>query len=418
MNFSRRLTPRVFGAAVVVGLWVLISTTPFSGGCDQTGENGGGTTGGGTTGGATGGTTGGTTGGAGALIQFTPVGEALASDLIDLEFLPGQGGEAIVIGKGGTVYYMRNDFTFLSDHPTVSVEDGGEQGLLNVETDPDYDANGFIYLFFTLPDGSGNRVQRFMVTVNVLGDSFSIAAGPVLATALKSDSPDPGTNHNGGGLAFDGAGNLYIGFGDGGGSASSLGNAADMSQNPSTFLGKIIRVMSPSATPSATVFALGLRNPFTMAFGNGGIFIGDVGSDFHEEINFAPTAAVGINFGWDETEGPTTEPGFTTPLHSYAHGDFTFEDEDPEPGNTSSRAVMAGAFYTGSQYDGLLTGRFFYSEFYGGWVRSFLLDGDGIADDQHMGHNAGMTSIQEGPDGFLYAVSLFGADRLLRVDLQ
>jgi glucose/arabinose dehydrogenase len=84
---------------------------------------------------------------------------------------------------------------------------------------------------------------------------------------------------------------------------------------------------------------------------------------------------------------------------------------------------MAGAFYTGSQYGGTLTNRFFYGEFYSGWVRSFGLTAPPITeasvmDDQHMGHNPGMTSLQQGPDGFLYGVSLFNDDHILRVDLQ
>lgn len=396
----------------------------------------GGTTGGtaGTTGGTTAGTTGGTTGattGSGALITFTPVGEALASDLIDLEFLPGQDGEAVVITKSGTVAYMRSDFTFLTDRPTVTVEDDDEQGLLNVAADPGYASNHLIYLFYTISDGDGtgpgNRVQPYTVTVDVAGDSFAISAQPVIVETLKN-FPGTGGNHNGGSLVFDAAGNLYAGFGDGGGSQSGLDDdpahtGDDVSQNPATNLGKIIRIADPATFPSASIFARGLRNPFTLAAGNGGIFIGDVGSGAYEEIDFAPTDALNVNFGWNDTEGPTSASGVTPPIHGYAHGDTTFVDADPLATGGGGDAIMAGAFYTGSQYGGILTNRFFYSEFYSGWVRSFGLTSPpitetSIVDDQQMGHNFGMTSLQQGPDGFLYGVSLFGDDHVLRVDLQ
>jgi glucose/arabinose dehydrogenase len=366
--------------------------------------------------------------GSGALIQFTSVGDAVSTDLIDLEFLPGTNGEAVVIGKGGTVYYMRKDFTFMADRPAIDVSDDGEQGLLNVAADPDYANNHFIYLFHTIKDtdstGPGNQVRRYTVTVDVAGDSFSIAPGPVIVAADKTAFGGTGSNHNGGSLVFDDTGRLYVGFGDGGGGLTGLNNDPDVSQDPGTNLGKVLRITGVSTdSPSVAIFAWGLRNPFTMAFGDGGLFIGDVGSNAYEEIDFAPVSASDVNFGWNRTEGPTTASGVMAPIHGYAHGDNAFIDEDPEARGGGGDSIMAGAFYTGSQYGGALTHRFLYSEFFAGWVRSFGLGAppitaDSVTDDKQTGHNTGMTSLQQGPDGFLYGVSLFNSDRILRVDLR
>src|SRR4029434_1032590 len=67
-------------------------------------------------------------------ILFTPLGQSVpASNLIDLEILPGQNGDALVIGKDGNVYYVKNDFSsFLTEPNPFAVEDDGEQGMLNV----------------------------------------------------------------------------------------------------------------------------------------------------------------------------------------------------------------------------------------------------------------------------------------------
>src|SRR5262245_5419447 len=97
-----------------------------------------------------------------ALIEFNPVGVSFGTaDLIDLEFLPGQGGESIVLSKDGTVRYVTKDFAPLTHTVLVSVLDEDEQGMLNVVADPNYADNHFIYLYYTLPDGSGNRLDRY-----------------------------------------------------------------------------------------------------------------------------------------------------------------------------------------------------------------------------------------------------------------
>ena len=82
------------------------------------------------------------------------------------------------------------------------------------------------------------------------------------------------------------------------------------------------------------IWALGLRNPFTFAFqpGTGRMFINDVGQNTWEEIN---DGIAGSNYGWPDTEGPTTDPRFRAPIFSYGHG----------TGPTTGCAITGGAFY-------------------------------------------------------------------------
>ena len=70
----------------------------------------------------------------------------------------------------------------------------------------------------------------------------------------------------------------------------------------------------PTATGvNRAIWALGLRNPYTFAFQlvTGRMFINDVGEGTWEEVN---EGIRGANYGWPDSEGPTTLPGITAPL--------------------------------------------------------------------------------------------------------
>lgn len=368
-------------------------------------------------------------------ITFTPVGSAFPeSDLIDLEFLPSQNGDAIVIGQGGAVYYMRNNFEPLNQVDSIEIESGGERGLLAVAADPLYASNCYVYFYFTAPGGNENQVSRATVNVNLSNNTFSLNDLQSILQFSKSDSPSPGSNHNGGGLVFENENNLFIGVGDGGGAGSTDLGAA-IGQDGSTRLGKILRIVPNRSTGQGgyslpaegnnagaslpEIYSLGLRNPFTLDAAPGALFIGDVGAGSYEEINRANGSAV--NFGWPLEEGPGAS--FTSPIGGYNHSSDLDQNnnEDPEdnPGSLGDgRSIMLGEFYEGSQYNGFLDNRLIYSEFYQGWVRALQLDSNGqVLGDSHLGHLQGMSSLQMGPDGYLYAVSLYGSDQILRLDL-
>ncbi len=112
---------------------------------------------------------------------------------------------------------------------------------------------------------------------------------------------DPYPNHNGGLLLFGPDGLLYIGTGDGG----SGGDPENRAQNLDSLLGKILRIdpraagssayRSPGSNPFVgragrdEIYTYGLRNPWRFSFDrrNGNLYIGDVGQDQFEEIDFA-----------------------------------------------------------------------------------------------------------------------------------
>lgn len=369
------------------------------------------------------------------VIVFTPVGASFGTaDLIDLEFLPGRDGEAIVIAKDGTVFYATRDFAPLAQTVTVGVLDEDEQGLLNVAADPAFAGNHFIYLYGTLPAGDGNWLNRYTVEADVSAGTFALTDPQPVEVFSKTASPDFDGHHNGGGMVFGSDGAIYLGVGDGGGAAGEDAIVA-LAQDGTNPLGKIHRILpnrnsGEGGALVSEIHGRGFRNPFTLAAGPAGLFVGDVGSTRVEEVDLVPEP--GLNFGWPITEGPSSLFNFVNPIHSYEHTDDKFAKEDPTEGDfdiiegdedegANPLSVIVGAFYEGGGYDGKLDGRLIYSDFFLGWVRGFKLkendDGLAIDDDKHLGHLNGLTSLQKGPDGLLYAISLFGSDRILRVDL-
>lgn len=205
-----------------------------------------------------------------------------------------------------------------------------EQGLLGLAFHPNYAANG---TFFVNYSGSGGEtvISRFQALQDRnLGDPGSEF---ILLTITQ-----PFGNHNGGSLIFGPDGFLYIGTGDGGSANDPQGNG----QSLDTLLGKILRIDvdtgEPYSTPednpfatgngSAEIWAYGMRNPWRMSFDRltGDLYIGDVGQNQWEEIDFQEAGSPGgLNFGWNLREGmhpfaSDQTQGLMDPIAEYGRG--------------------------------------------------------------------------------------------------
>jgi hypothetical protein len=277
-----------------------------------------------------------------------------------------------VVEQTGRIKMVKNGVVTTFLDIVGKVASGGERGLLSVAFDPDYETNGFFYVYYTLnaltplPDGN-LIIARYHATSPDLGDA---ASETVLLTIPHTSQP----NHNGGNLNFGPDGFLYAATGDGGGGGDPDENA----QNDLSMLGKLLRI-NPG-TGATTNWAKGLRNPFRFSFdrANGDIYIGDVGQGRWEEIDYTPGNASGVNYGWDDMEGRHCfEPsagcltaGRQLPVLEYCNSAFsdpacsTFQ---PEKG----QAVTGGFVYRGCRMPDL-RGRYFYSDFYTAFIRSFM----------------------------------------------
>lgn len=210
---------------------------------------------------------------------------------------PGDSHRAFVVEKTGAIRIVRDGVLLPTPFLDISslVSTGSEQGLLSLAFDPNYAGNGFFYVDYTNTAGD-TRVVRYHVS-----PTDPNVADPASATVMLA-VPQPFPNHNGGQLAFGPDGLLYIGVGDGG----SEGDPNNTAQNPHSLLGKILRMNVHAASPKASIYALGLRNPWRFSFDarTGALWIGDVGQNKWEEVDYlAPGRAAGANLGWSAYEG-------------------------------------------------------------------------------------------------------------------
>ena len=235
----------------------------------------------------------------------------------DLKFAPD--GRIFITEKRGTVRIVENGGLLEEPFYTVATQDPYERGLAGLVLDPDFDANGFVYLYHTDPLEAKNVVTRVTAAGN-----FVVPGSEV--ELIRFDEMYASW-HNGGGMVFAPDGKLIVCTGDGTGytSAQDMGNS----------LGKIHRINPDGSIPQDNPFyqslpeeyrsiaAFGLRNPYTVAVSaeTGRIFFNDVGNEAFEEVN---EFLLGKNYGWHLTEGylggaspPVGE--YADPIHAYSH---------------------------------------------------------------------------------------------------
>jgi glucose/arabinose dehydrogenase len=233
-----------------------------------------------------------------------------------------------VVEKDGQIKLL--DGTRFLDVVDRITTNGYEQGLLVLAFHPEFATNGLFFVYYTAPDGA-NTLSRFRATAD-------LQRGDPDTERVLLQQASPHETHNGGMIAFGPDGMLYIGLGDGGGANDQFGNG----QNGDTFLAKILRINVNGAEPYAVpqdnpfvndaqirpeTWAWGLRNPWRFSFdrATGDLYIGDVGQNQWEEINFQPAISRGgANYGWSIKEGSycfytTTcdSTGLTDPIVAY-----------------------------------------------------------------------------------------------------
>lgn len=346
----------------------------------------------------------------------TPIAFVDPGDFRGRRLVATQQGE-ILVWNTRTASFLGAPFLDLRDDVGGPVLAGGERGLLAMAADPNYLANGRLYVYYTGSDGDVTiaRYTRMAVDSDV-GD-------PASATIiLRIDHPN--TNHNGGWMAFGPDGFLYITVGDGGaGCDDDNGNGAFDSngdfdgQRNSTLLGKMLRIdvrgldplavahddcgvgpynyTVPSSNPFVgqepacdEVWLMGLRNPFRFSFdrATGDIYIGDVGQGSWEEINLKPSSMPApVNFGWVCREGdehgnnsgshcPIADITTFCPADSGTTAQFPFRTiggfRDPVLCHHSTdgwHAVSGGYRYRGQSVPSI-AGSYLYSDTYCGQI--------------------------------------------------
>ena len=209
----------------------------------------------------------------------------------------GDTSRLFVVEKTGRIRIVKDGSVIARPFLDLSgiVTSDGERGLLSVAFDPRYAANRRFYVDYTNAAGD-TRVVRYLASARN-PDRASAASRTVLLRVHQ-----PYRNHNGGQLQFGPDGRLYVGMGDGGSAGDPQGHA----QDPRSRLGKMLRLSVRTSPVKVGVYAKGLRNPWRFSFDRttGALWIGDVGQDKWEEVDYLkPGRPAGANLGWNGYEG-------------------------------------------------------------------------------------------------------------------
>lgn len=297
----------------------------------------------------------------------------------------------------------------LLDEPvlSLSVTSLGDSGIYSLVLDPAFASNHFFYVWYSVgkhavlwTGKSVDRLSRFKFDP-VTGKADAASETIILNNIRWSQW------HNGGGIAFDTEGNLFIATGD----AASMG----LGQNMASLNGKLLRIRPlaeggysvPSNPAPANglpeIYASGLRNPFRIARNpvDQEFYLIDVGAGTWEEVN---RIEAGANYGWAVREGPCAfgvrDPGcppappeYTDPVVSYPH---------PPSGGAG---ITALAFYSGTVWPASYQGKLFYADF--NWGTMSMVD---LADPktiipfaEEIGH---LVDLEATADG-LYLLSIY-----------
>jgi glucose/arabinose dehydrogenase len=293
-------------------------------------------------------------------LTFTrPVGIHSAEDGSNRLFVVEQQGKIKVFDNDANVSNSQI-FLDLTDQITY----GGERGLLGLTFHPNFNVNGYFYVYYTELGTEDSVISRF--TVSSVDPNMANISSEIKLWRVAQ----PYGNHNGGQILFGPDGNLYISLGDGGGSGDPAGNG----QNRATMLGSILRIDVDSGFPyeipndnpffengngwAEEIFAFGFRNPWRFSFDSitGLLWTADVGQSTWEEINIVEK---GKNYGWNAREGnhdfnPSTNvTELIDPIYEYSH--------------SLGNSITGGYVYRGSNLKGLI-GKYIYGDFGSGRI--------------------------------------------------
>lgn len=363
---------------------------------------------------------------ASATVSYTTVPLALA--LTEVATVPGAmfltapaGDERrFIVERNGSIRILQNGNLLSTPFLDISarVFAQGEGGLLSMAFHPQYASNGYFFVYYT-------DLERDIVV-----ERFSVSGNPNVADATSglpiiSIAHPTYTNHFGGLVSFGPDGFLYLGTGDGGGAGDPQRNA----QNLNSLLGKLLRldVSTASATRPYTIpptnpfagqtgrrgeiWAYGLRNPWRYAFDTSGLYIADVGQDRREEVDIAAPGQGGQNYGWNIMEGTLCynantcdQTGLTLPAFEYDHGQ----------NDANGCSITGGFVYRGTAIPEL-AGRYFYSDYCRGYLKSFLASGASVGEhsDWAIPDIGAVPSFGRDADGELYLIASNG--RILKI---
>ena len=315
--------------------------------------------------------------------------------------------------------------TDLKDVVSVTVDTGGEGGLLGLAFHPDWQTNHEAYLSYTRDSVTGDPAAPASC-----GQSGATVFTSIVARFKSADggatfgAPDeilkvgqPFTNHDGGNIQFSPVDKmLYFGLGDGGSGNDPCGSG----QDKKSYLGKFLRIdvnapagkyNVPADNPFAgstdgtlkEIWSYGHRNPWRWSFDrvSGDLWLGEVGQDTWEEVDHV---VKGGNYGWNICEG-FHKRGSTTALCNTPG----LSDPVVEHPRSEAQSITGGYVYRGTAMPSLV-GTYIYGDYVTGNVWALTYDAANKAVPKLL-FNIGagtLVSFGQGNDGEIYTVQITG----------
>jgi glucose/arabinose dehydrogenase len=298
---------------------------------------------------------------------------------------------ALAWAPDGRLFYARREgavmvFSNGASHvfARVNPSTSGERGLLGLALSPNFSQDHYVYAFYSRSDDiTRQRVVRWV------DQNGSGAGGSTLIDNLPAGSD---CCHKGGRIAFGPDGKLYVTLGE--------NHVASAAQRTSDLRGKMLRYNPDGSVPGDNpfgsrnpVWAIGLRNPFGLAFASDGrLFVTDNG----------PSGDAGTpGSGWDEVDHVVRGGNYQWPT-CYGNGIHLQASRcsgtPPTWQSGTTTIVPTGATFVSSQGPSGYQGDLVFCSFAQSQLKVLSSDGTHVL----FNGPSCQLDVKEGPDHALY----------------
>ena len=333
-------------------------------------------------------------------------------------FIPG--GDILVTERRGQIRVVRNGKLLpvsVAGLPAIRV--GGQGGLLDIVTHPQFATNRLVYISYSKPNADGS--QGTTAVIRARYENFRLHA---VQEVFEAKMWSAGRGHYGSRLAFDKDNYLFITLGD-----RQVPSTVDLEKHPAqdltTHHGKVIRLHDDGRVPTDNPFlTVAGALPEIWSYGHRsvqGIDVhpqtNDVWTDEHgpqggDELNLTQA---GKNYGWPVIGYGVNYRSGTT-IHSATHRQGM---EQAANIWVPSIGISGLVIYSGDKFPNW-RGNFFVGGMVGQKLVRLTMEGNAVKNVENMLESRGrVRMLRQGPDGFLYVAfeeAGGGASSLVRLE--
>lgn len=305
-------------------------------------------------------------------------------------------GRLLITEKAGQILVFKDEkFTGQKIEGVPAVMSEGQGGLLDIKVHPEYDNNKWIYISYSKPGkgGSTTAIMRFKLDGNKITEAKDIfEAKPYL----------PADYHFGSRLIFDKDNKIFFSVGERG----TMDKVWDLNNDH----GKIHRINDDGSVPDdnpfvkeagarPTIWSYGHRNPQGVVYdkANNRVWAIEHGPRGGDELNLVekgknygwPKTSYGINYDGTVLTDKKEMSGVTNPTHYWV----------------PSIGPCGAVFVTSDKYpawkNNILVGAMALRHI----ARIELSDVKYVSEEKLLQDTARFRDVEQGPDGYLYAVT-------------